>query len=51
MIKFISLLLALMLLTLRVSAESYVYITDQLDLPIRSDKSFGNNAFTWKCQI
>ena len=43
MIKFISLLLPLMLLTLRVSAESYVYITDQLDLPIRSDKSFGNN--------
>ena len=43
MIKFISLLLALMLLTLRVSAESYVYITDQLDLPIRSDKSFNNN--------
>ncbi|MDC0491765.1 TIGR04211 family SH3 domain-containing protein [Candidatus Pseudothioglobus singularis] len=41
--KFISLPLALMLLTLRVSAESYVYITDQLDLPIRSDKSFGNN--------
>ena len=43
MIKFISLPLALMLLTLRVSAESYVYITDQLDLHIRSDKSFGNN--------
>jgi SH3 domain protein len=43
MIKFFSLPLALMLLTLRVSAESYVYITDQLDLPIRSDKSFGNN--------
>ena len=43
MIKFISLPLALILLTLRVSAESYVYITDQLDLPIRSDKSFGNN--------
>jgi len=43
MIKFISLPLVLMLLTLRVSAESYVYITDQLDLPIRSDKSFGNN--------
>ena len=43
MIKFIALPLALMLLTLRVSAESYVYITDQLDLPIRSDKSFGNN--------
>ena len=43
MIKFISLTLALVLLTLRVSAESYVYITDQLDLPIRSDKSFNNN--------
>ena len=43
MIKYIVLSLALMLLTLRVSAESYVYITDQLDLPIRSDKSFGNN--------
>jgi SH3 domain protein len=43
MIKFIALPLALILLTLRVSAESYVYITDQLDLPIRSDKSFGNN--------
>ena len=43
MIKFIALTLALMLITLRVSAESYVYITDQLDLPIRSDKSFNNN--------
>ena len=43
MIKSIALPLALILLTLRVSAESYVYITDQLDLPIRSDKSFGNN--------
>ena len=43
MIKFIALPLALILLTLRVGAESYVYITDQLDLPIRSDKSFGNN--------
>jgi len=43
MIKFIALPLALILLTLRVSAESYVYITDQLDLPIRSDKSFNNN--------
>ena len=43
MIKFIALPLVLILLTLRVSAESYVYITDQLDLPIRSDKSFGNN--------
>ena len=43
MIKFIALPLALILLTLRVSAESYVYITDQLVLPIRSDKSFNNN--------
>ena len=43
MIKSIALPLALVLLTLRVSAESYVYITDQLDLPIRSDKSFNNN--------
>ena len=43
MIKSIAFPLALVLLTLRVSAESYVYITDQLDLPIRSDKSFGNN--------
>ena len=43
MIKSIALPLALILLTLRVSAESYVYITDQLDLPIRSDKSFNNN--------
>jgi len=33
----------LILLTLKVSAESFVYITDQLDLPIRSDKNFGNN--------
>ena len=34
---------ALMILTFKVSAESFVYITDQLDLPIRSDKAFGNN--------
>ena len=33
----------LITLTFKVSAESYVYITDQLDLPIRSDKNFGNN--------
>jgi SH3 domain protein len=35
--------IALMILTFKVSAESFVYITDQLDLPIRSDKAFGNN--------
>ena len=43
MIKFIVLFLALITLTLKVGAESFVYITDQLDLPIRSDKSFDNN--------
>ena len=35
--------IALIILTFKVSAESFVYITDQLDLPIRSDKNFGNN--------
>ena len=35
--------IALMILTFKVSAESFVYITDQLDLPIRSYKAFGNN--------
>ena len=35
--------IALMILTFKVGAESFVYITDQLDLPIRSDKAFGNN--------
>ena len=34
---------ALIILTFKVSAESFVYITDELDLPIRSDKKFGNN--------
>ena len=33
----------LITLTFKVSAESFVFITDQLDLPIRSDKNFGNN--------
>ena len=35
--------IALLILTFKVSAESFVYITDELDLPIRSDKNFGNN--------
>ena len=35
--------IALLIITLKVSAESFVYITDELDLPIRSDKNFGNN--------
>ena len=34
---------ALIIITFKVNAESFVYITDQLDLPIRSDKNFGNN--------
>ena len=34
---------ALLIITFKVSAESFVYITDELDLPIRSDKNFGNN--------
>jgi len=33
----------LIILTFKVSAQSFVYITDELDLPIRSDKNFGNN--------
>ena len=29
--------------TTMVSADAIVYITDQVDIPIRSDKAFGNN--------
>ena len=36
-------ILTLILLTFKVSAESFVYITDQLDIPIRADQSFGQN--------
>lgn len=43
MIKIKILTIALILLAFKASAESFVYITDQLDLPIRSDKEFGNN--------
>ncbi len=35
--------IALIIFTFKASAESFVYITDELDLPIRSDKNFGNN--------
>ena len=35
--------IALLIITFKVNAESFVYITDELDLPIRSDKNFGNN--------
>ena len=41
--KYISTILILILLTFKVSAESFVYITDQLDIPIRADKNFGEN--------
>ena len=41
--KYISTILILILLTFKVSAESFVYITDQLDIPIRADQSFGQN--------
>lgn len=34
---------ALLLTTSVVSAESYVYITDQVDIPMRQDKTFGDN--------
>ena len=36
-------ILTLILLTFKVSAESFVYITDQLDIPIRASQSFGQN--------
>ena len=29
-----------------VSADTIVYITDQVDIPIRSDKAFGDNIIT-----
>jgi SH3 domain protein len=41
--KFKTLILLLILLTFKVSADSLVYITDQLDIPIRADKNFGEN--------
>ncbi|MDC1026169.1 TIGR04211 family SH3 domain-containing protein [Candidatus Thioglobus sp.] len=41
--KYKVIILTLVLLTFKVSAESFVYITDQLDIPIRSDQSFGQN--------
>ncbi len=37
------LLSALILTTSVVCADSYVYITDQVDIPMRSDKSFADN--------
>tara|TARA_B100000795_G_scaffold148282_1_gene111103 strand:+ start:434 stop:1084 length:651 start_codon:yes stop_codon:yes gene_type:complete len=41
--KYKAFALTFILLTFKVSAESFVYITDQLDIPIRSDQNFGNN--------
>jgi len=43
MIKYISTILSFILLTFKASAESFVYITDQLDIPIRADQNFGEN--------
>ena len=41
--KYKVIILTLILLTFKVSAESFVYITDKLDLPIRADQNFGQN--------
>ena len=41
--KYKAFALTFILLTFKVSAESFVFITDQLDIPIRSDQNFGNN--------
>ena len=41
--KYKVIILTLILLAFKVSAESFVYITDQLDIPIRADQNFGEN--------
>ena len=41
--QFKALLLVYFFLATIASADSIVYITDQVDIPIRSDKAFGNN--------
>ena len=41
--KYKILALTFILIAFKVSAESFVYITDQIDIPIRSDQNFGNN--------
>ena len=41
--KCTALALTIILIAFKVSAESFVYITDQIDIPIRSDQNFGNN--------
>ena len=43
MIKVKYLITVLLLTTSIASAESFVYITDQVDIPMRSEKSFGDN--------
>jgi len=35
--------LACLVITTMISADAIVYITDQVDIPIRSDKAFGDN--------
>ena len=41
--KYKVLALTFILIAFKVSAESFVYITDQLDIPIRADQNFGEN--------
>ena len=41
--KYKALTAIFILITFKVSAESFVFITDQIDIPIRSDQNFGNN--------
>lgn len=45
--KYKALILTLILLTFKVSAESFVYITDQIDIPIRSDKTLKDNIINF----
>ena len=42
--KYKAIILTLVLLSFKVSSESIVYITDQVEIPIRSEMSFGNNV-------
>ena len=37
------LIATLLLASSLVSAQSFVYITDEVDIPMRSDKTFGDN--------
>ena len=41
-----NLALILIFLASSVNAETFVYITDQVDIPIRSEKSLGNTIIS-----